>query len=189
MVFVAPYNDLKVVAGQGTIGIELSRQIDYADAVFICVGGGGLISGIAGYLKPIWQKVEVVGSSPANSAAMIESIRCGRIVEIETKRTLSDGSAGGSIVPGSITFELCRSIVDRLETVSEEEIRDRLRTFIETHHLLIEGSAAVPVATLLRSGKEYQGKKITVSSKSLDYLTCGMGTLVPSCLRVTVQKK
>ena len=185
MVFVAPYNDLKVVAGQGTIGIELSRQIDYADAVFICVGGGGLISGITGYLKPIWQKVEVVGSSPANSAAMIESIRCGRIVEIETKRTLSDGS----IVPGSINFELCRSIVDRFETVSEEEIHDRLRAFIETHNLLIEGSAAVPVATLLRSGKEYQGKKITVSSKSLDYLTCGMGTLVPSCLRVTVQKK
>ena len=162
MIFVAPYNDFQVVAGQGTIGVEVSRQLDRADAIFVCLGGGGLISGVAGVMKTIWPDVEMVGCSPANSAGMIESINAGKIVEIKIKRTLSDGSAGGSIVPGSITFDFCRHLVDRFEKVSEDEIRENLKLFIDKHHLLIEGSAAVPVTTLLRSGKVYQGKTVVI---------------------------
>lgn len=164
MVFIAPYNDPDVVAGQGSIGVEIIRQCREKnfDAIFICLGGGGLISGISGYLKNVMPGIRVYGCSPANSAGMIESINAGRIVEIETKTTLSDGSAGGSVVPGSITYDLCRKYVDDFDTVTEDEIRKALLWFLDTHHLLIEGSAAVPIATLIRKKAQLKGKNVIV---------------------------
>lgn len=162
LVFVAPYNDPMVVAGQGTIGFEIAEQIDHVDVVMVCLGGGGFTSGVGGYLKSVWPNIDVIACSPENSCGMITSIRAGKIVEIVKKETLSDGSAGGSIVPGSITFDLCRKYVDHFETLNEDEIRDALRTFIATHHLLIEGAAAVPIAALLRSGRKYEGKTVVI---------------------------
>jgi threonine dehydratase len=159
--YVSGYNDAHVVAGQGTIGVELERQLDHIDAVFVALGGGGLISGIAGYLKSVHPEVTVVGCSPENSKVMMESVRAGKILDLPSLPTLSDGSAGG-VEPGSITFEWCRELIDEFVSVTEEEIAETLRTFIETHHMLIEGAAAVAVAGYLVMQERFKGKNVVI---------------------------
>jgi threonine dehydratase len=151
LTYVSPYNDYQVVGGQGTAGVEIARQFDRVDRIFVALGGGGLISGIGGYLKSLRPDIEVIGCSPVNSCVMAESIKAGMILELESKPTLSDGTAGG-VERDSITFELCQSIVDEYLLVSEQEIRDAMRYFMETHHMLIEGAAAVAVAAFLQVG-------------------------------------
>jgi threonine dehydratase len=160
-VYISPYNDPVVVAGQGTIGAELARQVDRIDALFVALGGGGLISGIAGYLKESGSHVEVVACSPENSAVMHHSAAAGRILEMESKPTLSDGTAG-AVEPGAITLDLCRRLVDRYVLVSESEIRDAMRLIIDRHHTLIEGAAGVAVAGLLKERERFAGKNVVV---------------------------
>ena len=159
--YVSPYNDARVVGGQGTIGLELDRQLERIDTVYVAVGGGGLISGIAGYLKRRRGDLEVVGCSPASSAVMYESLRAGRILDLESRPTLSDGTAGG-VEGGALTFELCREHVDRFVLVSEEEIARAMRLVIEHHHMLIEGAAGVPVAAFLRDRDRHAGKHVVL---------------------------
>lgn len=161
LAFLSPYNDNRVVGGQGTIGVELARQLEQIDAVYVALGGGGLISGIAGYLKWLSTDVEVVACSPANSSVMADSVRAGQILDQESEPTLSDGTAGG-VEQGAITFELCRGLVDRFVEVSEAEIRDAMRWVIGRHHTLIEGAAAVPVAALLKDGDRLAGRHVAV---------------------------
>ena len=110
-VWVSPYNDPAVVQGQGTIGFELIEQLEKFDAVLVPVGGGGLIAGVASYLKNSDPSILVLGCQPKNSAVMYESVKAGRIVEMESLPTLSDATAGG-IEAGSVTFEMCRKWVD-----------------------------------------------------------------------------
>ena len=160
-VYVSPYNDPLVVAGQGTIGAELARQADRIDALFVALGGGGLISGIAGYLKESGRPVEVVACSPENSAVMHHSAAAGRILEMESKPTLSDGTAG-AVEPGAITLDLCRRLVDRYVLVSESEIRDAMRLIMDRHHTLIEGAAGVAVAGLLKERDRFAGRNVVV---------------------------
>lgn len=159
--YVSPYNDPLVIAGQGTIGRELVRQIGRIDAVFVSLGGGGLASGIAGYLKGIGWNPRVVACSPEKSAVMIESIRAGRILDMPSESTLSDGTAGG-VEEDAITFDLCRTYVDEYVSVSEDEIAAALRSFIDTHHLLIEGAAAVAVAAFERLAARYTGQTVVI---------------------------
>ncbi|MGH9433212.1 MAG: pyridoxal-phosphate dependent enzyme, partial [Terriglobia bacterium] len=104
MIYISPYNDPKVIAGQGTLGLELAAQIDRVDFLFASVGGGGLIGGTAGYLKPIQPRMTVVGCSPENDAAMFASVQAGKNVEVDPSPTLTDGSAGG-VETGAITFD------------------------------------------------------------------------------------
>jgi threonine dehydratase len=159
LVYVSPYNDPVIVAGQGTIGAELARQIDRIDVLYVALGGGGLVSGIAGYLKSAGGGaggLEVVACSPENSAVMHHSIRAGRILEMESKPTLSDGTAG-AVEPGAITFDLCKRYVDRYLLVSEREIAEAMRLVIEKHHTLIEGAAGVAVAGYLKDRERAPG--------------------------------
>ncbi len=174
--YVSPYNDRDVIAGQGTIGVEILRALagePPLDALFVALGGGGLVAGIASVLKEAWPDLEVVACSPANSAVMAESVRAGRILEMRSEPTLSDGTAGG-IEPDSITFGLCRELVDRYPTVGEEEIAAAMRHVLEVEHTLIEGAAAVPVAALLREGGAHRGRRVAVvlcgANVSLDTL-------------------
>lgn len=160
MIYVPPYNDPQVIGGQGTIGLELTRQLDQIDAVFVSLGGGGLISGIAGYLKSVHPNVQLIGCSPEHSQVMIQSVKAGQILDLPSLPTLSDGTAGG-VEPGSITFELCRDLVDEYVTVTEKKIKESLRLFIETHHMLIEGSAAVAIASGLIH-KRFTGKNVVI---------------------------
>ncbi|MFM9837386.1 MAG: threonine/serine dehydratase [Cyclobacteriaceae bacterium] len=160
-IYVSPYNDEEVMAGQGSIGVELLRQLPDLDAVFVSVGGGGLIAGIASYLKAVNPKIEVVACLPANAPVMYECIKAGKIIEVPEKPTLSDATAGG-IEAGSITFKICQDCVDTYVTVSEEEILTAMRLVIKHHHLIIEGSAGVAVASLLKEKNRYQGKKVAL---------------------------
>ena len=161
MAYVSPYNDLAVVSGQGTIGVELVRQAEHLDAVFVSVGGGGLAAGVAGYLKAIWPHVLIVGCLPQHSPVMARSVEAGRIVDMDSLPTLSDGTAGG-IEPGAITFELCQQLVDEFVLVSEEEIAAAMRMFIEAHHMLIEGAAGVAVAAYLKQQQALRGQRVAI---------------------------
>lgn len=160
-VFISPYNDWKVIGGQATIGIELTRQLKSIDAIFIPVGGGGLASGIAGYLKQDNKNIEIIGCQPENSPVMAESIKVGKIIEMESKPTLSDGTAGG-LEKGAITFSICKRYIDDYVLISESEIRDSLRFIIEKHFMLIEGAAALSVASFLKTKKKFENKNIVL---------------------------
>jgi threonine dehydratase len=161
MTYVPPYNDPQVIGGQGTVAVELARQLDRIDAVYVSLGGGGLIAGIAGYLKSVQPRVRIVGCSPENSQVMIQSVHAGRILDLPSLPTLSDGTAGG-IEAGSITLNLCRDLVDEYVTVTEKEIAESLRLFIETHHMLIEGAAAVAIASYLKTRDRFAGTQDNV---------------------------
>ncbi len=161
MIYISPYNDQQVIGGQGTIGLELVNQLDTIDAVFVPIGGGGLISGIAGYLKSVNANIKVIGCLPVNSPVMAESIKAGNIIEMETSPTLSDATAGG-IEPGAITFDICRQFVDDYILVSEEEIKNAIISMIKTQHLLIEGASGVALAALLKESKKFHGKNVVI---------------------------
>ena len=160
-VYVSPYNDVDVLAGQGSIGVELLRQLPLLDAVFVSIGGGGLIGGIAAYLKSINKKIEVLGCLPENAPVMYECIRAGKIIDVPEKPTLSDGTAGG-IESGSITFPICQQFVDEYFLVTEAEIASSMKAILKHHHLVIEGSAGVAVAALLRNKDRYKQKNVAV---------------------------
>ena len=161
MNYVPPYNDPLVVAGQGTIGVELLHQLPNIDAVFISVGGGGLIGGIASLLKSAQPDIEVYGCSPENSQVMAQSVLAGEILDLPSLPTLSDGTAGG-VEPDSITFPLCRDYVDQYISVSEDEIASSLRDFLGAHHQLIEGSAAVSIAAFLKAADQLQNSRVAI---------------------------
>jgi len=160
-VYVSPYNDSLVVAGQGTIGLELNEQIMELDSVIVPVGGGGLIGGIASYLKSINSSIKIYACQPENSAVMYESLKAGHIIEMESKPTLSDGTAGG-IETDSITFDLCRKYIDDFFLVSEEDIRKGIVWAIENHHLLIEGAAALTIASLINHQEIFRGQTVAL---------------------------
>ena len=125
--YVSPYNDWQVVAGQGTIAVELARQIENIDAVFIATGGGGLISGVGTLIcKRVSPHTEIVGCWPENSRVLYECLRAGKIREFPETYTLSESTAGG-VEPGSITFDLARSAMHRGVLVSEDAILDAMK--------------------------------------------------------------
>ena len=159
--YISPYNDPLVVAGQGTIGYELHRQLPELDAVFVSVGGGGLIAGISGYLKTLLPDCKIYGGSPANSQVMVQSIQAGKILALPSDDTLSDGTAGG-VEQDTVTFAQCQHGVDEWFTVSEEEIQLRLCHFIQNQGQLIEGAAAVATAGLIQHQRSLQGKNVVV---------------------------
>ena len=161
MRYISPYNDVEVIAGQGSCGVEIASELQGLDAVFIAVGGGGLISGVGAFLKSIRPGVTVVACQPEASPVMTRSIQAGRIVELPSDPTLSDGTAGG-IEVDAITFELCRSVVDDYVLVSEPEIAEAMRTFMDAHHMLLEGAAGVALAGLMANADDYKGKNVVV---------------------------
>ncbi len=160
-IWISPYNDPQIIGGQGTIGIELSRQMTSIDDVFVTVGGGGLIGGIAVYLKAHSPDTRIIGCQPEQSAAMYHCVRAGRIVSTEHGETLSDGSAG-DVEPGSITFPVCRDLVDDYILVSEEKIGEAIRFMVHAHHKIVEGAAGVAVAALLKQKDEFQGRTVAI---------------------------
>ncbi|HWD82746.1 MAG TPA: pyridoxal-phosphate dependent enzyme [Kribbella sp.] len=165
LTYVPPYNDPEIVAGQGTVGVEIVEQLNGRplDAVVVSVGGGGLISGVAAVLKKHLPDVKVYGAQPAVDDAMAASVRAGEIVQVQAEQTLSDGTAG-SVEPGSITFDLCRELVDDWVLVPEDAIRDALRLVIDTEHQLIEGAAALAFAAARERRAELAGKRVAVVS-------------------------
>ncbi|MEX0297953.1 MAG: threonine/serine dehydratase [Kordiimonas sp.] len=159
--FISPYNDPDIVAGQGTIGLEIIEQLADVDAVIVSVGGGGLISGIGSYIKAVKPNTDIIACWPENSPAMYECMKAGEIFDVPETDTLSDGTAGG-VEPGSITFELCQKVIDQNILVTEAEIQETLKEFAAKERQMIEGSAAVAVAAAKKVADNYKGKNVAV---------------------------
>jgi threonine dehydratase len=175
--YLSPYNDEAIIAGQATCGVEIAAQLPDVDAVFIAVGGGGLVAGVGSYLKSRNRPVSIVSCQPAASPVMTRSVEAGRILDIPSAPTLSDGTAGG-IERGAITFELCREVVDEYVLVSEEQIADAMCGFIDNHSMLLEGAAGVALAGLLATGDHYAGRNVVV-------IICG-GNISRETLRTVI---
>ncbi|WP_213765688.1 threonine/serine dehydratase [Caballeronia sp. dw_19] len=161
MAFVSPYNDLDVIAGQGTIGMELHEQSTDLAAVFASVGGGGLISGIGTAVKTLLPQTDVIGCWPANSTALYSSFQAGKIIDVEESETISDGTAGG-VEPGSVTFDIGREVITGTALVTEEEIRAAMKLLAQTDRWMVEGAAGVALASMLKLSAQYQGRAVAV---------------------------
>ena len=145
--FVPAYDDADVIAGQGTLGVELLADVAAFDTVIVPIGGGGLIAGIAGYLKQRMPRVKVIGVEPVGAAAMKASFDAGRPVTLERVETIADGLAASR--PGDICFEIARQCVDELVLVEEAEMLRAIRLYFESEHLLAEPAGSAALAALL----------------------------------------
>ena len=158
-IYVSPYNDPIVVGGQGTCGYEISRQLPDVNAALFACGGGGLLTGSAGWLKSHNPEVKAFGVSPENSPVMYESVRANKIVEMEISSTLADTCAGG-VDPDSITLALCQRYVEEILLLTEREIEESIRLLFEQHRLVVEGSGALGIGGLLKHKERFKGKKV-----------------------------
>jgi threonine dehydratase len=159
--YVSPYNDHAVIAGQGTCGTEIETALPDVDAAFIAVGGGGLVSGIGSVLKAHNPDIMIYGCQPQASAVMARSVAAGRIVDMPSDATLSDGTAGG-IEHDAVTFPITREVVDEFVIVSEAEIAAGMRMFMDSMDESIEGAAGVAVAAMLQQRPALTDRKIAV---------------------------
>ena len=177
--FVSPYADVDVIAGQGTIGLELAEQCPDLAAVYVALGGGGLICGIGSYLKAHLPNVEIIGCSPENAPAMYLCLEKGEIYDTPETETLSDGTAGG-IEEGAVTFEICQQVIDRHMLVSEAEIASAMCDMAAYESFIIEGAAGVALAAGLKDAGNYPGKNIAV-------VVCGRNIALDTFLSVMEQ--
>ncbi|AHG20292.1 hypothetical protein Z042_12105 [Chania multitudinisentens RB-25] len=159
--YISPYNDIQVIAGQGTCGMEMVEQQPDLDAVFVAVGGGGYIAGIGTVMKQLSPQTQIIACWPENATSMYSALEAGHIYPVEEKDTLSDGTAGG-VEPGAITFPLCQQVIDRKVLVSEEEIKQAMRMIAASDRWIIEGAAGVALAAACKLAPELQGKKVAV---------------------------
>jgi len=155
--FIHPFNDEDVIAGQGTIALELIEQIPDLDAVIVPIGGGGLISGIAYTIKTVNPRVKVYGVQASGAPSMKNSVADGQIEELSAVSTIADGIAVKK--PGDLTYELCQKYVDEIVTVTDDEISAAILALMEQHKLVTEGAGAVAVASVMFNKIDIKGKK------------------------------
>ena len=155
--FIHPFDDEDVIAGQGTIALEIEDQLPDLDAVIVPIGGGGLISGIAYTIKAINPNVKVYGVQAAGAPSMLNSVRDHEIEELSAVSTIADGIAVKK--PGTLTYDICSKYVDQIVTVTDDEIAAAILTLMEKHKLVTEGAGAVAVAAVMFGKLDLQGKK------------------------------
>ena len=158
LTFIHPFNDYSVMAGQGTIGLELSRQLPDCDIFLVPIGGGGLIAGAAYAIKHLMPRCKVVGVQAAGAASMVESIHANRILTLPSVHTIADGIQVKT--PGDLTFDLVRQYVDDVVTVKEGEIASAILTVLEKQKLVAEGAGAVGIAAAMYGKVDVKGKKV-----------------------------
>ena len=146
--FISAYNHPEVIAGAGTIALEVFDAMPTVGTIVVPVGGGGLISGVALAAKSIAPRIRVIGVEAAASCAMLTSLRAGHITAIEPQPTLADGLAG-NLEPDAMTFEIVRQYVDDIVTITEEELANAMRGLLAEEHLVAEGAGAVAIAALM----------------------------------------
>lgn len=157
LTFIHPFNDEDVIAGQGTIALELIEQLPEMDAVIVPIGGGGLISGIAYTLKTLKPHVKVYGVQASGAPSMYNSVKDGKIEELPSVSTIADGIAVKK--PGDLTYELCSKYVDEIVTVTDDEISAAILALMEQHKLVTEGAGAIAVAAAMFGKLDIKGKK------------------------------
>jgi len=156
MTFISPYNDPQVIAGQGTIGLEILEDLADCDVIIVPIGGGGLIAGVAIAAKSRNPKIKIYGVEPEASPTMMRALEAGGIIEVAEEPTIADGLAG-NVEEGSMTFPIIQRLLDDLILVSEAALRKSLLQIAREDHLMIEASAAASIAALedsrLRDGR------------------------------------
>ena len=169
--FVHPFNDEKVIAGQGTIGLEIIQQLPDVEAVYVPIGGGGLISGVSYAIKALKPDCKVIGVQALGAPSMYESRKKGEVIELEKVATIADGIAVKK--PGDLTFEMCQKYVDEIVTVSEEEIATAILTLMEKQKTVAEGAGATALAAAMFDKANLKGKKSVciVSGGNIDVNT------------------
>ena len=155
--FIHPFDDEYVIAGQGTIGLEILDQMPDVEAVVVPIGGGGLISGVAYAIKSLRPQCKVYGVQAANAASMLKSIQKGKQITLPGVSTFADGIAVKH--PGDITFDMVRRYVDGIVDVSEDEIASAILALMERQKLVAEGAGAVPIAAVMHGKLDLAGKK------------------------------
>jgi len=167
-VFIHPFNDVDVMAGQGTIALEILEQLDNVDAVVVPIGGGGLISGVAATIKQIKPNCKVYGVQAQKANSMYRSIQENKRIELSSVNTFADGTAVK--LPGDLTFEFCKKYVDEIVTVSEDEIASALLSLMEKEKMIAEGSGALSVAACMFNKIPLKNKNIVciVSGGNID---------------------
>ena len=166
--FIHPFDDEYVIAGQGTIGLEILDQLPEIDAVIVPVGGGGLISGVAFALKSLNPNIKVYGVQASGAPSMVTSIEHGKIECLDSVSTIADGIKVKE--PGVNTFEMCQKYVDKIVTVTDDEISSAILALIEQQKLISEGAGAVSVAAAMFNKVPVKGKKVVclVSGGNID---------------------
>jgi threonine dehydratase len=157
-VFIHPFDDPEVIAGQGTIGLEILEQLPEVDAVIVPVGGGGLISGVAYAVKALRPNCKVYGVQAAGAPSMARALHDKKIEALPGVSTFADGIAVKC--PGELTYDLCSAYVDEIVTVTDDEIATAILTLIEQHKLIAEGAGAVSVAAAMFNKVDVKGKKV-----------------------------
>ncbi|NCD07151.1 MAG: threonine ammonia-lyase [Spirochaetia bacterium] len=168
MTFIHPFNDKEVIAGQGTIGLEILEQLEDVEVVIVPIGGGGLISGIAFAIKSLKPDCKIYGVQSSGAASMFSSLKEDQICELQNVCTISDGIAVKK--PGDVTFDLCRKYVDEVVTVSDDEVSCAILALIENQKLISEGAGAVSVAAAMFHKIDIRNKKTVcvVSGGNID---------------------
>lgn len=166
--FVHPFDDINVIAGQGTIGLEIMEEMSDVDAIVVPIGGGGLISGVAFAAKKLNPKIKVYGVQAAGAPSMYNSIKEGKIIKLDSVNTIADGIK--VMEPGENTFKLVSEYVDEIVTVTEDEISSAILALIEQQKMIAEGAGAVSVAAVMFNKLPVKGKKVVcvVSGGNID---------------------
>lgn len=166
--FVHPFDDEDVIAGQGTIGLEILNELDDIDAVIVPIGGGGLISGVAFAIKSLRPSIKVYGVQAAGAPSMFNSVNHGKIERLSTVSTIADGIAVKE--PGAITYETVKNYVDDIAVVTDDEISSAILALIEKQKMIAEGAGAVSIAAAMFDKFPIAGKKVVslVSGGNID---------------------
>lgn len=166
--FVHPFDDINVIAGQGTIGLEIMEEMSDVDAIVVPIGGGGLISGVAFAAKKLNPKIKVYGVQATGAPSMYNSIKEGKIIKLDSVNTIADGIK--VMEPGENTFKLVSEYVDEIVTVTEDEISSAILALIEQQKMIAEGAGAVSVAAVMFNKLPVKGKKVVcvVSGGNID---------------------
>ena len=160
-IFVSGYNDIQIIEGQGTLGLEMLESAPDLDVVLVPVGGGGLISGVGSAVKGVDKHIEVVGVQSVASPVMCESIRQGRIIDMKLEDSVAEGLHGG-IEEGSITFEMCEKYVDDFILVQEQTIVEAIAHHLYLDHQVVEGAGAVGAAAIMENLERFKGMNVGV---------------------------
>lgn len=158
LTFIHPFDDERVMAGQGTIGLEIAEQLPDVDVVLVPIGGGGLIAGVASALRQLKPACRIIGVQAAGAASMADSLRAGHILTLPEVHTVADGIQVKT--PGEKTFAICREAVDEVVTVGEAEIASAILTVLERQKLMVEGAGAVGVAVAMYGELDLRGNTV-----------------------------
>lgn len=178
-VYIPPFDDQDVIAGQGTIGLEIVQELPVCDAIYVAVGGGGLISGIGGYVHKYSPKTKIIGCWAQRAASLYQCIQAGKIVDNIEHSTISDGTFMGSgrYPEDSVSFGYAKNIIDNCVIAREDEINDAIYNMLNEEKILLEGAAAMAVACAIQDAKHKPKRRIVI-------LLCGRNINLTALMKI-----